>query len=166
MNKVLLFIFSFIGSVLMAQGTERIDTFDLQQGKNYFTAVDKMPVFPGCEMIQNKDDRFSCTEIEFVQYIERRISYQKQALDMGCEGFVYISLIINTEGLMSNIEVIRDQNPGCGLKEEALKIVRGFNNSGIKWAPGEHNGEEVNVKMVVPITFGTKEFKKQSKNKK
>jgi Na+-translocating ferredoxin:NAD+ oxidoreductase RnfG subunit len=85
---------------------------------------------------------------------------------MGCEGIVMISFIVDEEGLLNNIEVVRDQTPGCGLKEEALDIINSFNNTGIRWKPGQHNGEIVKVKMMVPIKFGTEAYKGSYKKKK
>jgi protein TonB len=134
--------------------------------KDYLTIADVMPVFPGCEMLVNKDERYSCSEMQFVRFVEQNIMYPKQALEMGCEGVVYISFIINKEGMLENVEVARDQTPGCGLKEEALDIVKSFNNTEIRWAPGEQNGEPVNIKMMIPIKFGTEAYKKSFKKKK
>jgi TonB family protein len=134
--------------------------------KDYLTTADVMPVFPGCEMLTNKDERFSCSEMQFVRFVEQNIMYPKQALEMGCEGVVYISFIINKEGMLERVEVASDQTPGCGLKEEALDIVKSFNNTEIRWAPGEHNGEPVNIKMMIPIKFGTEAYKKSFKKKK
>ncbi len=160
-------LFASSSFFLTAQGNEAIDASDLLiQGKGYLTSVEKMPIFPGCEMIVDKNDRYNCSEIQFTQYIQERISYPKLALDMGCEGVVYVSFIINKNGILESIESVRDQTPGCGLKEEALRVVSSFNYSGILWEPGEHNGESVNVKMLIPIKFGTSHQKKSKKKKK
>lgn len=138
----------------------------IQTNKDYLTTAEIMPVFPGCEMLTNLDERFSCSEMQFIRFIEQNIIYPKQALEMGCEGVVYVSFIINKEGLLDNIEVTRDQTPGCGLKEEALDIVNSFNKTGIRWNPGEQNGESVNIKMMIPIKFGTEAYKKSYKKKR
>ena len=134
--------------------------------KDYVTVADVMPVFPGCEMLTNKDERYTCSELQFIRYIEQNIIYPKQALEMGCEGVVYISFIINKDGLLDNIKLERDQTPGCGLKEEALDIFNSFNNTGIRWSPAEQNGVPVNLKMMIPIKFGTEAYKKSYKKKK
>jgi protein TonB len=165
--KILLPAFMILSIFANAQNAEPLGTDKpLDVPKEYFTAVDNMPVFPGCEMLTNKDDRFNCTEQQFIQYIEQHIIYPKQALEMRCEGIVMISFIVDEEGLLNNIEVVRDQTPGCGLKEEALDIINSFNNTGIRWKPGQHNGEIVKVKMMVPIKFGTEAYKGSYKKKK
>ncbi len=135
--------------------------------KDYFTVVDKMPIFPGCEMILNLEERQLCTEVQFINFIEGNIAYPKQALDMGCEGTVIVSFIIRKEGSLTDIEILKDQTPGCGLKEETLKFFRNYMLSGMKWYPGSHNGERVNVKMVLPIKFSIQEKpKKNTSNKR
>ena len=134
--------------------------------KDYVTVAEVMPVFPGCEMLTNKDERYTWSELQFIRYIEQNIIYPKQALEMGCEGVVYISFIINKDGLLDNIKLERDQTPGCGLKEEALDIFNSFNNTGIRWSPAEQNGVPVNLKMMIPIKFGTEAYKKSYKKKK
>jgi len=133
------------------------------QVKDYLTAVDKMPIFPGCEMITNSDDCQQCTEVQFSYYIEEHIIYPKHAIDMGCEGVVIMSFIIRKDGSLSDIEVLKDQTSGCGLKEAAIKVLNDYALSGVKWCPGFHNNERVNVKMVIPIKFGTTKKNKKKK---
>lgn len=162
---ILSLLFLSIYSNAQTSDTPRSES-PIVEPKDYLTSADIMPVFPGCEMLTNKDERYSCSEMQFVSYIEQHIIYPKQALEMGCEGVVYISFIINKEGMLENVEVARDQTPGCGLKEEALDIVKSFNNTEIRWAPGEQNGELVNIKMMVPIKFGTESYKSSYKKKK
>jgi len=167
MYKSFIIYFLFLSYLLKAQTSDNPSTdIPIQDSKDYLTSADIMPVFPGCEMLTNKDERYSCSEMQFVSYIEQHIIYPKQALEMGCEGVVYISFIINKEGMLENVEVARDQTPGCGLKEEAVDIVKSFNNTEIRWAPGEQNGELVNIKMMVPIKFGTESYKSSYKKKK
>jgi len=167
MYKFLILTFLFLSIFIYAQTS---DTPVVENpgiiNKNYVTVADVMPVFPGCEMLTNKDERYRCSELQFISFIENNIIYPKQALEMSCEGVVLISFIINIDGKLENIEVARDQTPGCGLKEEALDIVNSFNNTGIIWSPAEHNGELVNLKMVLPIKFGTEAYKKGFKKKK
>jgi protein TonB len=167
MKKILTLLLLFLSISINAQTSDTpVSVNPIIEPKDYLTIADVMPVFPGCEMLVNKDERFSCSEMQFVRFIEQNIMYPKQALEMGCEGVVYISFIINKDGMLENVEVARDQTPGCGLKEEALDIVKSFNNTEIRWAPGEQNGEPVNIKMMIPIKFGTEAYKKSFKKKK
>jgi protein TonB len=167
MKKILTLLLLFLSISINAQTSDTpVSVNPIIEPKDYLTIADVMPVFPGCEMLVNKDERFSCSEMQFVRFVEQHIIYPKQALEMGCEGVVYISFIINKEGMLENVEVARDQTPGCGLKEEALDIVKSFNNTEIRWAPGEQNGELVNIKMMIPIKFGTEAYKKSFKKKK
>lgn len=67
-------------------------------------------------------------------------------------GKVFIGFIIEEDGSISNIEVMKSLNKECD--DEAKRIISIMP----KWKPGELQGNPVRTKMIWPITFdGMKE---------
>ncbi|RYJ43297.1 M56 family metallopeptidase [Flavobacterium beibuense] len=64
---------------------------------------------------------------------------------------VFVSFIVEKDGSMSNIKILRD--PGYGLGEEALRVLKSIPK---KWNPGEMNGELVRTNYTVPVTINVK----------
>lgn len=99
-----------------------------------YTIVDKMPYY-------TYGDR------ELANFISYNIRYPKEALQQGVEGRILCSFIVGVDGSISNIEVVSGLNQA--LDNEAIRVL------GLmpKWVPGENNGENVNVKCLLPIDF-------------
>jgi protein TonB len=155
MKNILFLIFLNLPIILFAQDSQLKD----------LTEIEELPIFPGCEMLTNKFDKLNCTNSQFVQLIEKNINYPRIAREMDCQGLVKISFMIRTNGNMTDIQVYEDNTPGCGLKEEALRVIKAISDSGLRWIPAKLNGVETNVKMVAPIRFG-EDFQFQKKSKK
>jgi TonB family protein len=81
------------------------------------------------------------------KYLSENISYPQQAKSMGIEGTVIVVFIINSDGSISNPEILR--GIGGGADEEALRVVQNSPN----WSPGEQKGRVVNSRMRLPIRF-------------
>lgn len=100
-----------------------------------FVEVGKMPSFPG-----------GITGL--MQYLSANIKYPQNAEKKKAQGKVFVSFVVSKDGSVSNANVIKSVEPS--LDEEAVRVV----NSMPKWIPGEDkDGNRVNVKYVLPITF-------------
>jgi TonB family protein len=88
-----------------------------------------------------------------VQFLGQNAGYPEAAREAGFEGTVFIRFVVETDGSISNIQVLKDQTPGGGLKDAALNAVRAMNNMGKKWNPGMQSGKPVRVRVVVPVKF-------------
>ena len=86
----------------------------------------------------------------FYDYVNSNIHYPSQARRMNIEGRVFVQFIIEKDGSISQIEVIRGVGGGCD--EEAVRVL----SNAPKWAPGKQRGKPVRVKMVFPIVFKLK----------
>jgi TonB family protein len=84
---------------------------------------------------------------EFYRYINENISYPQSAKNMGIEGKVFLMFIINTDGSLSDVEVIKGIHPDCD--QMAIDVVR----NAPKWKAGKQSDTPVNVRMRLPITF-------------
>jgi hypothetical protein len=88
------------------------------------------------------------------------------ALDTGEFGWC-----VDTQQLFIGKGTLAEGAPETGVTEiiteyTVASIINSFNNTGIRWKPGQHNGEIVKVKMMVPIKFGTEAYKGSYKKKK
>ena len=65
----------------------------------------------------------------------------------GLAGKVFVSFVIEKDGSVTDIKVIRDI--GYGTKEEAIRVLQ----NSPKWIPGEQNGKKVRVLYGLPISI-------------
>jgi len=93
-----------------------------------------MPEFPGGEKA-------------LIKYLYANIKYPIIAKEMGYEGIVAISFIIDVDGKVTSAEILRDIGGGCGT--EALRVIQAMP----RWSPGNHNNKNVRVSMKLPIVF-------------
>ncbi len=80
-------------------------------------------------------------------YIRETIRYPEVSMDRNESGRVYLSFIIETDGNLSHVEVVRGVSPE--LDQEAMRV---FIKSP-KWAPAVCNGIGVRSRYKIPITF-------------
>jgi hypothetical protein len=65
----------------------------------------------------------------------------------GFKGKLIVSFIIETDGSLSDIKVLKDL--GYGTSEEAIRVLQ----SSPKWIPGKQNGKPVRVAYSLPINI-------------
>lgn len=83
-------------------------------------------------------------------YLSKHIRYPAMAKENGIEGRVIIRFVVNEDGSVSNVEILR--GAGGGLNEEALRVVNGMP----AWKPGRQNDVPVKVYFTLPISFSLK----------
>jgi protein TonB len=118
------------------EGTAVISQEPAPNDNEIFDDVDvsQMPEFPGGEE-------------ELMRYLAQNIQYPKQALDGNTEGRVLIGFVVNKEGEIDDVKVLRSIGDGCD--EEAVRVIHKMP----KWKPGKNNGKLVNVFYNLPVTF-------------
>jgi protein TonB len=84
---------------------------------------------------------------EFYKYVGKNINYPKQARRMGVEGKVIIQVVIDKDGSLTDIIILKGIGSGCD--EEAIRVLK----ESPKWTPGKQRGRPVKQKMTVPIQF-------------
>ncbi len=83
----------------------------------------------------------------FFSYIMDNLKYPEKAKIMGIEGKVFVEFVVNKDGSISDVQIIKGIGAGCD--QEAKRVVSESKN----WIPGEKDGSPVNVKLTLPITF-------------
>ncbi len=80
-------------------------------------------------------------------YLSANLKYPEAARAEGVEGTVIVVFVINTDGSVQDVEILR--GVGSGLDEEALRVVQ----NSPEWKAGEQRGRKVRTRMRLPIRF-------------
>lgn len=100
-----------------------------------FTFVEQQPSFPGGESEMNK-------------FIKKNLKYPPAALRNGLEGLVVVQFVVNKEGQISDVQVVKKL--GGGTDEEAMRVVKMMP----AFAPAKQNGRPVSFRYTLPVRFG------------
>lgn len=119
-------LFGFSITEAQAQGKDKV-----------YDIVEVMPQYPGGMP-------------ELMQYLAKNIKYPIQAQKKGIEGRVTVRFIVEKDGSISNVTVVRHIHPL--LDKEAVRVIKAMP----KWSPGMLNGKPVRVKFNIPVAFRLK----------
>ena len=81
------------------------------------------------------------------EYLAKNISYPQMARDAGVSGRVVLKFVVDEEGKIGSIQVVKGIGSGCD--EEAKRVVASMP----PWKPGKSNGKAVKVYYTLPIKF-------------
>lgn len=84
---------------------------------------------------------------ELMKFLSTNIKYPAIAAENGIQGKVILQFVVSKTGAISDIVVVRSLDPSCD--REAIRVVRMLP----KWIPGKQNGENVNVRYTLPVSF-------------
>jgi len=98
-----------------------------------FTIVQQMPAFPG----------------DVNKYLSEHINYPEVEKEAQITGTVFINFIVEKDGSISNVKVLKGVSGGPGLDKEAVKVISAMP----KWSVGMQNGHPVRVSYNIPIRF-------------
>jgi Gram-negative bacterial TonB protein C-terminal len=125
MNKYYLIFVAFICTTyLQAQNIATPDSTPID-----YETVEQRPIFPGGNN-------------EFMKFISKNFVVPEEE---GISGTILLSFIIETDGKVSNIKIIKDIGNGAG--ESAKRAISKSPN----WQPGEEGGKIVRVIRMIPI---------------
>lgn len=99
-----------------------------------FTILDEMPKFVG-------------GQDSMMQYLRSHTQYPKQAQAKSIEGKVLVKFMVESDGSISNVKVVRSAHPL--LDKEAVRVVAGMP----RWMPGRDKGKAQRIWMTLPLTF-------------
>lgn len=83
----------------------------------------------------------------FYQYVSENLHYPAPARRMNVEGKVFVEFVVNRDGSLSDIVVVKGIGAGCN--EEAMRVIQ----NSPPWNPGRQRGKAVRQRMVLPIVF-------------
>lgn len=99
-----------------------------------FIVVEVQPQYPGGDITMNK-------------FISDNLQYPKIAQENGIQGRVITQFIVEKDGSLSDIQVVRGVDPS--LDKEAIRLIRLMP----EWIPGTQRGNKVRVRYTLPVTF-------------
>lgn len=108
-----------------------------QKNQQVFDVVEQMPEYPGGMQA-------------LLNYLMENVKYPEDAEKQKIEGRVIAVFVVETDGSISNVEVVKPVFPS--LDAEAVRVLSGMP----KWTPGKQSGKVVRVKYTVPINFQLK----------
>ncbi len=99
-----------------------------------FVFVEEQAGFPGGEEAR-------------IKYLRDHIKYPEMAKESGIQGTVYLKFVVEKDGSISNVKVLRGIGGGCD--EEAVRVLKQMP----KWKPAKQRGRPVRVWFNMPIKF-------------
>jgi protein TonB len=99
-----------------------------------FKAVEINPEYPG-------------GEAAFGKFLQKNMRYPPIAKENNIQGKAYIQFIVERDGSLTDISVVRE--PGSGLGDEAVRVLK----MSPHWKPGVQNGKPVRVQYTIPVNF-------------
>jgi len=100
-----------------------------------FVVVESMPEFPGGQQALFK-------------YLSDNVKYPVIAQENGIQGRVICQFVVNKDGSIVDVEVVRSGGDPS-LDKEAIRVIKSMP----KWKPGKQRGKAVRVKYTVPVNF-------------
>ena len=100
-----------------------------------FLIVETMPSFQGGDLNT------------FRNWVQSNVRFPQIALENGISGTVVLSFVIEKDGRLTNIQVLR--TPDRSLSEEATRVL----SKSPKWTPGKQRNQVVRVKYTLPVVF-------------
>ncbi len=83
----------------------------------------------------------------YYKAIGEALKYPKQAERMGTQGTVYVQFLVDKDGNISDIQIMKGIGGGCD--EEAIRVIK----EGPKWKPGRQRALPVKSWIRLPIRF-------------
>lgn len=99
-----------------------------------YDVVDRMPEYPGGWN-------------GLAEYLSGNIHYPEEAAEHNIEGRVMVGFVIEKDGSVTDVEVLRGIGYGCD--QEAIRVVSGM----ARWQPGIKDDQPVRVHFNLPISF-------------
>ena len=108
---------------------------DLGDNPLNFHIVEDLPKFPG-------------GAVELMKWLTKNLRYPQDAQRNKKEGKVVVQFIVNKDGTMSNLKVVKSAQY-ASLDREALRVMRKMP----KWTPGVQNDKPCRTMVCIPVVF-------------
>ena len=147
-NRILYLILSFFLMIpSLVYGQEDIDFLDndLDLSEDSVDILKTIYCFPNCSFPTLPE--FPGGQDSLFAYLERTVIYPDSALVQKISGTVYISFVVEEDGSISRVRLLRGIGGGCD--EVALEAIRNMP----KWEPAKLEGVPTVIGMKIPIKF-------------
>ena len=128
--KKLLFLSAFLCTLSFGAFAQE----EVKVEEEVFVVVEEQAEFPG-----GLDSMYA--------FIHKNLKYPELAKEKGIEGRVFVSFIIEKDGSISNVKILRGIGGGCD--EATVEMIKNMP----KWKPGKQRGKPVRFQFTLPIKF-------------
>ena len=138
---------------LISDDFPRIDaSFNEDWANPDFVKLQDEPSDPAEDTIFNtfslaRQPEFPGGETALYEFLRENIRYPRIAIEANIQGMVYISFVVEKDGTLSNINIIRSPDPY--LSDEAVRVVSLMP----AWSPGKQREKPVRVCFNLPVRF-------------
>ncbi len=137
MRTLLVLLALVTWSVAVAQDDDTTAPGVVAHGDTCVTTCEVMPEYPG--------------GVErLYAFLSANARYPKEARKQWIEGKVHVSFVIEKDGTVSSVKLVRGVHPL--LDNEAIRVVSTLE----QWTPGTQFGKPVRVQFSMPIIFTLK----------
>ena len=98
-------------------------------------------------IVEEKPTFLGGDENTFTKWVFDRIVYPEVAKENGVQGRVVLSFIVDSDGYVKNVTVLRGVDPS--IDKEAVRVV----SSSPQWKPGRQRDKNVRVRYNFPLNF-------------
>lgn len=98
-------------------------------------------------IVEDKPKFMKGDENTFTKWVFERLIYPDLAKENGVQGRVTVSFLVNTDGTVSDVKVVRGVD--ASLDKEAVRVI----SSSPRWEPGRQRGKPVKVRYNFPVIF-------------
>jgi periplasmic protein TonB len=98
-------------------------------------------------IVEEKPSFMGGDENTFTKWVFERIVYPEVAKENGVQGRVVLSFIVDADGYVKNVTVLRGVDPS--IDKEAVRVV----SSSPRWKPGRQRDKAVRVRYNFPLNF-------------
>lgn len=116
------------------ENPEQPTVLDMENNPLNFRVVEELPEFPG-------------GATEFMKWLTKNLRYPPQAQQRKVQGKVVAQFIVNKDGSISNIELLKRVEPS--LDNEALRVLRLMP----RWKAGQQDAKPCRTQVCIPIVF-------------
>ncbi len=120
--------------------------------------IDQIATISGCESLASEEEQADCTNTKLLQAIHDNLKYPKDAMNAKKEGIVMIEIDISSRNdiTMNPVQkrvIVRylvASDFGYGMGKEVVRALKAAN---LDWRSAKHNGEELDVQLILPVEF-------------
>ena len=152
-SAIYVLIFFFSCAFSFAQGTVQDTTiYEVAETLPY-------PLMVSCDPARHpswtSDSIRRCAESQLLSILSNNIRYPVEATNQNIQGTVVTSFVVEIDGKMSNFSLLKDIGGGCG--PEALRVLKAFDEAGLRWQPATVGGKPVRIRQSLPLRFRLQE---------
>jgi len=134
--KKYLFTILILLTISIYDYAQNIDTTDTIK-------QDNEPIF----LMPEEPAQYPGGDEALLKFLRKNIKYPKQAIKDQISGTVYVQFVVEKDGSISDVKVVRGIGGGCD--EEAVRVITKMPN----WIPAKQKGIPVRFFYVIPFAF-------------